>query len=231
MIAVMPKWPCIGLKRSGCFGWVLAVGWSLLAGGPVDAERETVKPADTGAALVNPDMGWVLHFYDNSLSNYGSKLAPSDTVEDFPGLSVVYLRLAWSYIEPEEGRFDWSMVDAPAQRWIAKGKKVAFRFTASEGSPAYATPEWVAKAGAKGHHFRGGKGIDEAGAAWEPDVEDPVFLEKLDQFLAAAAARYDGDPNVAFIDVGSFGIWGEGHTYWSTKLHRYRLGQVRLLEP
>ena len=95
---------------------------------------------------------------------------------------------------------------------------MAFRFTACEGSPVYATPEWVAKAGAKGHRFRGGKGIDETGPAWEPDYDDPVFLEKLDHFLAAAAARYDGDPHVAFIDVGSFGIWGEGHTFWSTKL-------------
>jgi hypothetical protein len=31
-------------------------------------------------------------------------------------------------------------------------------------------------------------------------------------FLAAAARRYDGSPDVAFVDVGSFGTWGEGHT-------------------
>lgn len=73
-------------------------------------------------------------------------------------------------------------------------------------------------AGAKGHHFRGGKGVDDRAPAWEPDFDDPVFLEKLDHFLAAAAARYDGSPEVAFIDVGSFGVWGEGHTVWSTRL-------------
>ena len=48
-------------------------------------------------------------------------------MDDFPGVNVVYLRLAWSYIEPEEGKFNWSVVDTPAQRWIAKGKQVAFR--------------------------------------------------------------------------------------------------------
>jgi hypothetical protein len=139
-------------------------------------------------------------------------------VDEFPGLSTVYLRLAWAYIEPEEGRFNWPVVDVPAQRWIAKGKQIAFRFTASEGEPAYATPQWVEKAGAKGHHFREGKGVDETAGPWEPDFDDPVFLQKLDHFLAAAAARYDGSPDVAFIDVGSFGVWGEGHTAWSTKL-------------
>jgi len=32
-----------------------------------------VRPADTGEALVNPQMGWVLHHYDNVIENYGSR--------------------------------------------------------------------------------------------------------------------------------------------------------------
>ncbi|MCJ7752912.1 MAG: hypothetical protein MUQ65_17800, partial [Armatimonadetes bacterium] len=32
---------------------------------PADAARTVVRPPDTGAALENPMMGWVLHFYDN----------------------------------------------------------------------------------------------------------------------------------------------------------------------
>ncbi len=181
-------------------------------------ERATVRPADNDAALDNPGMGWVFHFYDNHVKNYGSQLAPSDTVDDFPGLTVVYLRLPWSLVEPEEGRFNWSVVDTPAQRWIARGKQVAFRFTCCESFMRYATPEWVAKAGAKGHNFKPGKGATDDGPFWEPDYDDPVFLEKLDHFLAAAAARYDGNPEVAFVDVGSFGVWGEGHTHSSSKL-------------
>jgi hypothetical protein len=184
------------------------------------AGEAVVRPQDTGEALVNPDMGWVFHFYDNIPRNYGSRLAPSDTVDDFPGLSVIYLRLPWSLVEPEEGRFNWSVVDTPAQRWIAEGKRVAFRFSACESFMRYATPEWVEKAGAAGHSFpaEGGRGVNPEGPYWEPDYDDPVFLAKLDAFLAAAAARYDGNPEVAFIDVGSFGVWGEGHTYASTLL-------------
>ena len=181
-------------------------------------DRVIVRPEDSGEALVNPQMGWKLNFYSNILSNYGSKLAPSDTLDDFPGLSCIYLRLPWSYIEPEEGKFDWSVVDAPAQRWIDKGLQVAFRFSVSESWMRYATPKWVEDAGAKGYNFTVGKGVDEDGPFWEPDYADPVFLEKHDHFLAAAAARYDGNPNVAFIDVGSFGVWGEGHTFASTRL-------------
>ena len=181
-------------------------------------DRTTITPTDTGKALVNPMMGWKLNYYSNILTNYGSKLAPSDTLDDFPGLSCIYLRLPWSYIEKEEGQFDWSVVDAPAQRWIDKGLQVAFRFTCSESWMRYATPEWVQKAGAKGYNFSPDKGVDENGRFWEPDYNDPIFLEKLDHFLAAAAKRYDGNPNVAFIDVGSFGVWGEGHLFASTRM-------------
>jgi hypothetical protein len=190
----------------------------MAGGGQTVGGEVIVRPQDTGEALVNPDMGWVLHFYDNIPRNYGARLAPSDTVDDFPGLGVIYLRLPWSLLEPEEGEFNWSVVDTPAQRWVAKGKRVAFRFSACESFMRYATPEWVAKAGAAGHSFpaEGGRGVDPNGPYWEPDYDDPIFLAKLDAFLAAAAARYDGNPDVAFVDVGSFGVWGEGHTYAST---------------
>jgi hypothetical protein len=196
-----------------------AAALAALLAAPLSAaepDRVVVRPPDSGAALVNPGMGWVFHHYDNVPAHYGSRLEPSDTVDDFPGLSVVYLRLPWSMVEPEEGRFAWSTVDTPAQRWIAKGKLVAFRFSACESWLRWATPEWVQKAGAKGYNFKPGQELAD-GPFWEPEYDDPVFLEKLDRFLAAAAARYDGDPSVAFIDVGSFGVWGEGHTYHSSK--------------
>lgn len=181
------------------------------------AESVTVKTADTGAALVNPGMGWTMHFYSNVPANYGSKLSPADTLDDFPGLSTVYLRLPWAYLEPEEGKFNWAILDTPAQRWIAKGKRIALRLTTSENWMPYATPEWVKKAGAKGTFYQFGKGRVEQGATWDPFYDDPVYLQKLEAFLAAAARRYDGNPNVEFIDVGTYGMWGEGHTHMSSK--------------
>jgi len=192
----------------------------LAAATPDIAQQQPVivHPQDTAEVLENPGMGWVLHYYDNVAANYGSRLEPSDTVDDYPGLTVVYLRIAWSYLEPQEGHFNWSVLDTPAQRWMDKGKQIALRITCCESFMRYATPQWVQQAGAKGHYFKPGKGVDPNGPYWEPDYDDPVFLQKLDNFLAALAARYDGSPNVAFIDVGSFGVWGEGHTFHSTIL-------------
>ena len=100
----------------------------------------SVQPTDHGRALVNPMMGWVHHHYDNHIEKYGARLAPSDALDDFPGLSTAYLRLAWSYLAPEEGRFDWSIFDGPAQRWRDRGKRIALRVSCSESGPPIATP-------------------------------------------------------------------------------------------
>lgn len=174
------------------------------------SQRVTVHPQDSGEALVNPAMGWVIFYYDNALSHYGNREEPHDTLQDFPGLSVVYLRLAWGYLEPEKGKFNWSIVDGPAQRFIDRGLQVAFRFSCYEGHSGQfdATPPWVRAAGARGDLIR----EDDGKEYWQPRYDNPVFLRHLEDFLAAAARRYDGNPNVAWIDVGSFGIWGEGHT-------------------
>jgi hypothetical protein len=171
------------------------------------------RPIDNKKALVNPDMGWTMHYYSNVITNYGSKLEPSDTLDDFPGLSTVYLRVPWSFIELEEGKFNWELLDTPAQRWIEKGKRIAFRISASESWMKYATPEWVKNAGAKGYDVKwGDKGV------WEPKYDDPIFLEKVENFVAAMAKRYDGKSYVDFVDVGHMGLWGEGHTVLTTQI-------------
>ena len=192
------------------------------------AQAATVQPVDTGEALVNPGMGWTMHFYSNIPENYGSKLAPSDTLDDFPGLSTVYLRIPWAYLEPEEGKYNWAMLDTPAQRWAAKGKRIALRITTSENWMSFPTPKWVKVAGAKGSYYKFGEGRVEKSTNWDPFFDDPVYLEKLDTFMAALAARYDGNPNVEFIDVGTYGMWGEGHTHMSSRQDSFELQKLHI---
>jgi len=173
-------------------------------------EIYTVYPKDHGGALVNPDMGWTMHFYSNVLAHYGSKLEAWDTLDDFPGVSTVYLRVPWVAVQPEEGRYTWEILDTPAQRWTDKGKKVAIRITATENWMTQATPQYVFDAGAKKY---------QAYDYFEPDYSDPVFLEKVDEFVRVMAERYDGNPNIAFVDIGHFGMWGEGHTVITSPVH------------
>jgi len=160
----------------------------------------------------NPHKGWCIHYYDNTIKNYGSRLAPDDSLQDFPGLNDIYLRLAWSYLEPEEGKFKWEVIDSIIQRWVGWGHTISFRITCKETEMVYATPEWVRKAGARGAFI---EHADLDLKAWAPEYDDPVFLEKLEKFHQAFAARYDGKPWVEYIDIGSIGEWGEGHTAYS----------------
>ncbi|MCE5345546.1 MAG: DUF4832 domain-containing protein [Bacteroidales bacterium] len=179
---------------------------------------KSFRPKDTGEALINPGMGWVTHFYSGRTGNYGSKLEPSDSLDWYPGCSVIYMRIPWAFVEPEEGFYNWTVLDTPAQRFIAKGKKLAIRINCCEHWIPWATPKWLMEKGAKGVWFTKGKGPDPEGQLWEPDYLDPMYLDHLEKLIKALAARYDENPNVAFIDIGTFGLWGEGHTGFSSKL-------------
>ncbi|BBE16179.1 hypothetical protein AQPE_0316 [Aquipluma nitroreducens] len=167
---------------------------------------------DSTKVCNNPHKGWCLHYYDNGIKEYGNRMAVDDSLPDFPGLNDIYLRLAWSYLEPEEGVYNWAVIDTIINRWITWGHPISFRITCKETEIVYATPEWVKKAGAKGKFI---EHPDLNIKAWAPDYGDPIFLKKLEDFQKAFAARYDGKPWVEYIDIGSIGDWGEGHTAYS----------------
>ena len=167
---------------------------------------------DSTRVCNNPHKGWCIHYYDNSISNYGNRLRNDDSLQDFPGLNDIYLRLAWSYLEPEEGVYKWELIDSIINRWVKWGHTISFRITCKETEIVFATPEWVSKAGARGEFI---KHNDLVLKAWAPDYGDPVFLDKLEHFHNAFAARYDGRPWIEYIDIGSIGEWGEGHTAFS----------------
>jgi hypothetical protein len=165
--------------------------------------------------LVNPHKGWYHHFPDNHPNKY--RIARDADLLEFPGMDHLYIRLAWAYLEPEEGRFDWAVIDRLIEKWTAHGLGISFRISCKETGTdrieqQYATPRWVKEAGAQGGHFRMGEAVGPEGP-WEPVWDDPVFLAKLERFLAAFAARYDGQPWVRYVDIGSIGDWGEGHCW------------------
>jgi hypothetical protein len=163
---------------------------------------------DTSRVLKNPDKGWYHHYYDNSLSQY---YATESDLSSFPGLSQIYLRFAWSYLEPRPSEYNWALIDNMVNTWRPRGYSFSVRITCKETSIAYATPKWVSEMGAQGVWVNNW-GL----ATWEPKYDDPIFLDRLAKFHAAFAARYDGAEWLDLVDIGSYGDWGEGHTGFSS---------------
>ncbi|MEG2380716.1 MAG: DUF4832 domain-containing protein, partial [Oscillospiraceae bacterium] len=161
--------------------------------------------SDNKKALVNPNMGLFSYYLDNGVTGYDVHYDNDDYFEDIEGLSNIYIRVPWSVVEPEKDVYDFSIIDGIIQKFSKKGKQVSLRFTASETGYVYATPKWVFDDGAKIHWWDDGR-------LAMPYYNDEVFLKHLDDFLGEVAKRYDGNPNIAYIDIGSIGLWGEGHT-------------------
>ena len=80
----------------------------------------------------------------------------------------------------------------------------------STGLGQYVTPKWVFDAGATPlavPDTSSSTGQQIIPKSWD----DPVFLQKLKVFVQALGKHYDGNPDIAFIDIRSYGNWGEGH--------------------
>jgi len=168
----------------------------------------SVSPQLISSVLLNPGKGWVL---------YG--MASWQDPKALAIGALGYHRFAWSQIEPREGEYAWSVIDDALSGWSALGKTFAFGVMCanSHSGDPYVTPKWVFDAGAAcrlidmktlANPYAGTPGVKAV-----PEFNNPVFLAKLAAFLTALGKRYDGDPRIAFIDIRSYGNWGEGHMY------------------
>ena len=222
----------INLKLTNpCRAWAAFI-WLFIVFGykPIFSQKiDMTKHWNDQIPLENPHTGWYHHFPDNHINKY---IVQEDShLLDFPGMDHIYIRLAWSYLEPEEGTFHWEIIDDIINKWTHKGLKISFRISCKETSTdrieqQFATPKWVMEAGAKGNYYHQGKIVGPDGP-WEPVFNDPVFLEKLENFLRIFAARYDGKPWLRYIDIGSIGDWGEGHTWAGSKID-YSMEQKKI---
>jgi len=185
---------------------------------------------DADTVLVNPHKGWYQHYIDDADNKYGGTLSE---LQQFPGMNQIYIRICWSYLEPVEGQYDWHLIDDAIAEFVPAGFNVAFRVTCREtgrehstpaGNLGFATPSWLKDLGTQGTYICNGGPTHPPGPAgdtcdyvltWEPDYGDPIFLEKLENFHRAFAARYANKPWVQYIEIGSYGEWGEGHTTWA----------------
>ena len=160
---------------------------------------------DRTSVIRNPCTGWSL--YDDATGdpvNAAKFWSLQDPYVKYA--SIYYLRWRWADMEPEEGKYAWIYDEnykAIIQGAWDRGLKVAFRVFDDSYDNKYAgTPEFVRQAGAEGRV---------AGRFWTPYEDDPVFKQKMENFVRAFAAQYNDPSKVDFVDGVNLGSWGECH--------------------
>ena len=186
-------------------------------------ELVNIKP-ERQKFLRNPLTGWVTYtglgdgLADTFWEDYDHLHSSVGEVKISDYSAVLFIRAAWTYFNPEEGKYVWNegevdnvyarrfkfLVDGAKER----NMKLAFSFICdSQDKHDNFTPDFVREAGAKGYMSTTG-----SVQVWSPFPDDPVFQEKYEEFIAAFAKKFD-DPDVCmFVSGTGLGKWGESHS-------------------
>lgn len=129
-----------------------------------------------------------------------------------------YVRRNWVDFEPERGKYDWSPFETAIADGKKRGMKISLRIMTfnPHSTGYYCSPKWLFDEGCKSYEtLLGGTGDMSAGIRIpriEPDYSDPIFLQRHGEFIKTLGEKYDGSPDVDFVDIGSYGDWGEWHS-------------------
>jgi hypothetical protein len=136
-----------------------------------------------------------------------------------PHLVGALFTIYWSDVEPKEGVFDWSALDQRMAVWTKEGKKIALRIMWSssgnwpEPAAKHPTPKFVLDAGAVTTHSVSSK--TDIPLPW-----DPIYRRHAKRFLAEVARKFDGNPNILFVDVTP-----------GAETNPYRFRRINVAEP
>jgi len=188
----------------------------------------TVKPGQARGPVLNPGKGWISYGWSNG-----------KTKQEIDLTSVGYTRFEWSALEPSEEKFNWKNLDGFIKSWAKHGKQVAFGVmnanSHSGAKDGYVTPKWVFDDGVKDKSWEVKSGADAmtGNPGWKREPanwHDPILMKKIGNFVKAMAARYDGHPAIAFIDIRSYSNWGETMSEKHALLYAASFKKTRLCQ-
>ena len=200
--------------------------------GPFDIDQDqgwqtVLYTTPSEKPLRNPGLGLVGYTWEEggpSLAVRRNQQSLEEHVEkiaSLPFVDVLYIRCDWRNVQKQAGRLDldpvWELTLDAAKR---HGLRVAFRIQSSNTvfqPQQLALPEFLqsripmVKIGPMGRH--GGSDLSSgATGSWiEPRYDHPEYLKALTELNHLLAARFDGDPQIEWVDIMHVGFWGEGH--------------------
>lgn len=200
------------------------------------SSSETELPADTTAKtsytlkgfkgpLANPHKGFTVvtdapWIFDPAVE-YGPYGAWNNRAWDLITYGSGYRK--WSDLHKGEGVYDWTELDELLAALAEHNMGYALRvfpystsFIRANDTPPENydwTPKFVYEKGAKNIKatVKGNSLLESGTQAQVPVWDDAVYLKYAKEFATALAKKYDGDPRIEYIDIRTFGEWGEWH--------------------
>jgi autotransporter-associated beta strand protein len=164
------------------------------------AATTAFQPVLDNRLLINPGKGFVEY--------WGPTSAYTNDV-----IGVGYNRCGWSTLEPTEGVYNWDWVDNLIAAYAAYGRKFAFGVINTDPG---CTPDWVFQPGTNAttgtvYPVGAASKVISDGYAVPVTWDEPVYLARMKAFIKALGEHYNGNPNIAYIDVRNYGRDGEGN--------------------
>ncbi|WP_438348662.1 DUF4832 domain-containing protein [Paenibacillus sp. FA6] len=164
-----------------------------------DTRKVTYLPVPIEDVLNNPFMGFVAD----------ARYIP-DTEQ--PVYRLAHVNITWKDLEPERGQYAFEQIerDNNFEEWNARGVKFIIRLVLDKPSeiPHMDIPDWV-------HELTNQQGTEYDitwGKGFSPDYFNPTLITLHQELIEKLADRYNDDPRIAYVQLGSLGHWGEWHT-------------------
>lgn len=183
-------------------------------------------PTTNNNILINPDIGITDYQTINRHDN------PYWSEPSAPKTSVVYYRWYWEQLEPQQGNYNYKLIDDTINAAKAQNKKIVIRFmtlaglnetyykgSLRAGKKILGIPCWLKKQiDPKTHN------ICKNDNSFVVNYKNKVFKHDLQRFIDAMGKRYDHNPTILRLDVGLVGTWGEWHLSTHANRNRPTLG-------
>lgn len=180
-----------------------------------------IRPEASDEVLINPGIGFqTFQRFNGDELNEGLGWTEGFPIQyqefsgklenkDHPMTTIAYFRVYWRYLEPEMGRFNWEMIDRALKTAHERGQTLSLRIapygSGKEPDDPTDVPSWYrAMVGNKNEWLPDGQ------QGWRVDAEDPRYAGYFGRMITELGRRYDGHPDLEYVDLSIIGFWGEG---------------------
>ncbi|MFD2043809.1 DUF4832 domain-containing protein [Ornithinibacillus salinisoli] len=126
--------------------------------------------------------------------------------------SLVYANLTWRELEPEKGFYDFESIEEKFRLTYWKNQNIKLIFRVVLDYPRESShmdiPDWLyEEINQDGTWYK-----HEWGSGFSPNYYNNTLIDYHKKLIEAVAEKYDHEPAIAFVELGSLGHWGEWHT-------------------